>query len=53
MDDAEAQLDRDATRMTKALESIIDDERELKKIPESESEPEPDLEIPKMDEDAL
>jgi len=41
--------------MTKALELIIDDERELKKIPEPEpdSELEPELEIPQMDEDAL
>ena len=55
MDDAEGQLDRDATRMTKALELIINDERELKKIsdPEPDSEPDPELEIPKMDEDAL
>lgn len=53
MDDAEVQLDRDATRMTQALELIIDNERAKISEPEHESEPGHELEIPKMDEDAL
>jgi len=53
MDEAEAQLDRDATRMTKALELIIEHERAKISEPEHESEPGDEVEIPKMDEDAL
>lgn len=53
MDDAEVQLDRDATRMTQALELIIDNERAKISEPEHESEPVHELEIPTMDEDAL
>ena len=57
------QLNRDAARMVGAIESILDQERELRKLPkaeaghesDSDSESETDLidGIPKVDEESL
>ena len=50
------QLNRDAARMVGAIESILDHEREMRELPNAESESEPEtelLDIPEVDEEAL